>query len=430
MNDTIVEEQVLKIDSFNGIDVYKIRAEKFKTNSINVFFQDNLSRENVTKNALVPAVLRRGSKNFNTFQDLALYLEELYGASFDCGISKKGEQQIVHFYMDHISDKYTGSDEKLFLKCFNLIFEIITQPVLEDGVFKKDYLEQEKENLKKIIEGRINDKMQYSVERCLEETCKGEPFQIYEYGFIEDLPSIESKELFDHYQMMLESFPMKVFVAGDIDDAALNSVIQKLKGLKRRSVKSITPPKIEKQVGEVKEITESLNITQGKLSLGLRTNTRPDDKAYYALMVCNSILGGGIHSKLFQNVREKESLAYYSFSRLEKFKGLMVISSGIEIQNRYKALNIILKQLEEMKKGNISDYEYESSIKSIKTGLESLKDSQIQMVDYFLSQTITGTNDTLNNLMEKIKKVTRQDIKDVAQRISLDTIYFLTSQQG
>ncbi len=425
-----VEEQVTKVDSFDGIDIYKIRAEKFKTNSINIFFEDTLKRECATKNALVPAVLRRGTQNLNTFRDIALYLEELYGASFDCGVSKKGGRQIIQFYIDHISDKYTGEKSELLNKCFSLLFEIITRPILEDGVFRADYVNQEKENLKKIIEGRINDKMQYSVDRCLEETCKGEPFSIYEYGFIEDLSAIDGKNLYEHYKDMLETFPMKVFVAGDIEDSALKSVIEKLKGLKRSNIKEQVILPVQKKVDEVRNVTEALDITQGKLSLGFRTNISSSDKAYYALLVYNSILGGGIHSKLFQNVREKESLAYYSFSRLEKFKGLMVISCGIEFQNKDKALEIILEQLDEMKKGNISNYEFNASIKSIHTGLESLKDSQIQMVDFFLSQTVSGTSDTLSSLNEKVKKISRQEIIDVAQGITLDTVYFLTSQKG
>ncbi len=425
----MIEEQALKIASFNGIDIYRVRSEKFKTNSINIFFQDTLKREDVTKNALVPAVLRRGCKSFKTIQEIALYLEELYGAAFDCGVSKKGEQQIIQFYIDHISDKYTGENANLFEKCFNLLFEIITEPVLENGVFKVDYLEQEKENLRKIIEGRINDKLQYSVERCLEETCKGEPFQIYEYGFIEDLNAIDGKDLYEHYGRMVKSLPVKVYIAGDIEDKALDAAIKRLKGLERGNIKGIAPAGIEKKAGGVKNITESLNVTQGKLSLGFRTNIPPGDRAYYALLVYNSILGGGIHSKLFQNVREREGLAYYSFSRLEKFKGLMVISCGIEIQNKDKAVEVILKQIEEMKNGNILAYEYDSSIKSIQTGLESLKDSQIQMVDFFLSQTISDTNDTLDSLIEKIKKVSMQEIKAVAEKINLDTVYFLTSQQ-
>jgi len=422
------EEKVDLIDSFNGIEVYRVAVEKFKTNSINIFFLDNLSKENATKNALIPAVLRRGTGKHKSFREIALYLEELYGASFDCAVSKKGEYQIMQYYIDHVSDRYTGTDTNLFDDCFNLLLEIITEPLLENGTFRKDYLDQEKDNLKKIIEARMNDKVQYAVERCFEEMCKGEPFEIYENGSIEDLNKIQEADLFNHYKYILESLPMKVFISGDTDDNKIQSAITKLKKLKRSNIKDLSQPVISKPKRDINYVTEKLDVSQGKLSIGFRTNTAPDEKDYYSLVVFNSILGGGIHSKLFQNVREKESLAYYAFSRLEKFKGLMMISCGIEINQKDKAKDLILKQVEDIRQGNISDYEYDSSIKSIKTGLESLKDSQLAIVDFYLSQKISNTRDTLKSLYEKFEAVTRDEIVEVAKKVELDTIYFLTSE--
>ena len=204
------EEKAEKIASFNGIDVYRIAAGKFKTSSINFFFNDNIQRESVTMNALVPAVLRRGSGQFKTFRDIALRLEELYGASFDCGVAKKGECHIIQFYMEFISDKFTLEDTSLFENAFNLLFEIVNDPALENGTFREDYLAQEKDNLKKLIESRMNDKMQYSVERCFEEMCKDEPYGLYEYGYVNDLPNITSKELYAHYKRMTEDYPLQV----------------------------------------------------------------------------------------------------------------------------------------------------------------------------------------------------------------------------
>jgi predicted Zn-dependent peptidase len=172
-----------------------------------------------------------------------------------------------------------------------------------------------------------------------------------------------------------------------------------------------------------------MDVSQAKLCLGFRTNTPPGSEDYYKLLVYNGILGGGIHSKLFQNVREKASLAYYVFSRIEKFKGLMVVSSGIETENREKAEEIILEQMEEIRKGNISDYEFDSTIKTIETGVRSLSDNQIQMVDFYLSQAIINGKDNFESLIKKVKSVTKQDVIDIASKIKLDTKYFLTSNK-
>lgn len=421
----VIEETALKIASFKGMEVFQIHSGKFKTNSINIFFLDTLSPENVTKNALIPAILRRGCRRFPSFREIALYLEELYGASFDCGIAKKGEQQVIHFYMEFISDRYTGEDARLFERASDLLLEIITEPVLDGVTFRKDYLRQEKDNLRRLIEGRINDKMQYSSERCFEEMCREEPFGIYEYGNTDDLDKIDESVLFDQYKTMLASYPAKVFISGDVGPDKAGLLVQKLTGIKRKAVKRIEAANVKKDIGEVRNVTEKMDVNQGKLALGFMTSTCSKDPDYYSLMVYNGILGGGTHSKLFRNVREKASLAYYVFSRLDKFKGLMLVGSGIEPENKDLAEGIIMEQLEEMRKGNISAEEFDATLLTIETGIRSLRDSQLQMVDFYLSQAISGTCDTFDSLLEKIKAVSVSDVARVAGKVRLDTVYFL-----
>jgi len=419
----------MKIDSMNGIDVYYIKTDKFKTNSINIFFHDVLSSENASKNALLPAVLRRGCSKFPSQQEIALELERLYGAVFDCGVVKKGERQILHFYIDHISDKYTDNDINVFERAFDLMYEIITNPVVKNGAFREDYVEQEKNNLKNLINGRINDKMHYAIERCFEVMCEDEPFGIYEYGSVDQVAKIDGKELYEHYKKVLETLPITVFIAGDVEERKIKHVVEKLSAIKRGNIKKVDISFVNKKVEKVKNVTERMNVTQGKLSLGFRTNTCANDKDYYALVVCNGILGVGVHCKLFQNVREKASLAYYAMSRLERYKGLMIITSGIETANKEKAQEIMLKQIEEIKTGNISDFEYESTLKVLENGIKSLTDSQLNMVDFYLSQMIANTNDDFETIVEKYKSVKKQDVVEVAHKIQLDTVYFLTSNE-
>ncbi|HEX2944602.1 MAG TPA: pitrilysin family protein [Clostridia bacterium] len=429
MANTIDAEKAVKISSVNGIEVYRINTEKFKTSSIHFFFQDNLTRESVTLNSLLPAVMRRGSERYPTLGDISKQMENLYGATFDCGVTKKGERHIMQFYVEFLSKRYIPDSVDSFKEGLELLYDIIMKPALENGRFREDYLEQEKDKLRILIEGRVNDKMSYSVDRCLEETCKDEPYGIYDYGFVEDLPGINSEALTNHYRKMLETYPLQVYLAGDISDGDTKEVLDRLSGLKRGNMLQLGSGFIEKQPDKPRYVTEPMNVTQGKLCLGFRTNISPQSPAYTSLMVYNGVLGGGIHSKLFQNVREKASLAYYSKSMLEKFKGLMVISSGIEAKNKDKALDIILKQLEAIKSGEISDYELGATVKSMETSLKSLGDSQLNLVDFYLSQTVSGTWDNLTDIIDKIKQVTKEQIIDSARNIKLDTVYFLTSQQ-
>jgi predicted Zn-dependent peptidase len=414
------------ISSFNGIDVFRINTDKFKTSSIHFFFQDNLTRANVTKNALLPAVMRRGTEKYPTLRDISMKLENLYGASFDCGVTKKGERHIMHFYVDFLSKQYVPGGTDTFSEGLGLLWDVITKPALINGKFNEDYLVQEKDKLRILIEGRVNDKMQYSVDRCLEEVCRNEPFGIYDYGFKEDIEAITSDELTAHYRTMLESFPLQVWLAGNITDSEADSAVRLLKELPRRNIVTLLNGFVEKEKPEPRYVTETMNVTQGKLCLGYRTNTAADSGDYPALMVFNSILGGGVHSKLFQNVREKASLAYYAYSRLDKFKGLMVISSGIEIGNKGKALEIISRQLDDIANGIVSDQELETAVKSIETGLKSLTDSQHSMVDFYLSQTVSGTRDDFADIMKKVKTVKKDDVIRISRRVGLDTVYFLT----
>jgi predicted Zn-dependent peptidase len=276
MDTGLLESQsVSKVTSLNGIDVYRIDSGKFKTNTINIFFIDNISRENASRNALVPAVLRRGCKKFPAFRDIALYLEELYGASFDCGVTKKGEQQVIQFYIEHVADTYTGKETELFVNSFDLLFEIVTNPILEDGAFRKEYVEQEKVNLRRLIESRINDKIQYSIDRCFEEMCRDEPFGIYDYGSVEDIERINERDLYEHYRTMLESFPVKIFVSGLIEDNKLQNMVNRLSQIKRGSIKKIVTADIYAQVEEVRNVVEKMDVNQGKLTLCFRTNTSP-----------------------------------------------------------------------------------------------------------------------------------------------------------
>jgi predicted Zn-dependent peptidase len=421
----IADEQMNKVANINGIEVFHINSTKFKTNSINIFFKDNLSKENATLNALIPAILKRGCEKFPTSKEISLYLESLYGAAFEYQINKKGEIQIIQFYLDIVSDKFTHDKANLFEKAYELLFEIITKPLVKDNAFNVEYVQQEKENIKKYIESRSNDKAQYAVEKCLEQMCKDEPYGLYEYGEISLLEAITPQKLYEYYKNFLKTLPISIFIFGELDEALINKMVKKFSSIERTEIKEINTGLIKKGVSEVKNITEKMNVAQGKLSLGFRTNIDSKEEVYYSLMVYNGILGGGIHSKLFQNVREKESLAYYAFSRLEKFKGLMVISCGIEKENKEKAIKIILEQVEAIRKGDISDYEFSSTLKTLETMIKSIKDSQLQIVDFSFGQSILGTMDTFETIIEKIKKVSKADIVNICDRIIYDTIYFL-----
>ena len=411
----------------NGIKLHTINTNKFKTNIIAVFLSTPITRENVTKNAVLSSVLRRGSMTMPTQEQISKELEEMYGASFDCGLDKTGDNHIIKFYLESVNDNFLPQTQENMLKTsIEKLLDIACNPLIENGGFKQEYLEQEKENIKQLIEGKKDNKAKYAMTRCIEEMYKDEPFGLYKFGYIEDLESIDTKNLYEYYTQLLNNCKIDIFVSGEIGDD-INQLIMQNENIQRLKDRT---PEYNKATLEKKQpiqeniVTESMDVTQGKLIIGLDINLKEEKEKYYALMY-NSILGGTANSKLFQNVREKESLAYVASSSYLRYKSNIFINCGIEIKNYEKALNKIREQLADMKNGNFTDADIENSKKVIISTIKSIDDEQDTEITYFLGQELTNNKTTLEEYIQEVEKVTRNNIIDIANRTNINTIYFL-----
>ncbi|WP_434630544.1 pitrilysin family protein [Thermoanaerobacterium thermosaccharolyticum] len=416
---------ILKTNIGKGINLYVSQMDKFKTLTINIYINNRLSNE-TAKFALLPSVLKRGSQNYKTYKDITKHLEELYGATFSFSIYKKGERQIAQFRLEITDSSYIKDD--ITEDGVKFISDILLNPLVVNNGFDSKYVQQEKEKQKNLINSRINEKTKYAVDRCIEEMCKDEDFSIYELGSIDDVEKIDEANLYEYYKKVIKTLPMDIYVVGNVSVDKIKSLFDKYFKIDRTDVVYIPDTPIYKKVDQVKYVQDQLDVTQGKLTLGFRTNVKPGDDEYFPLLVLSGVLGGGPFSKLFINVREKASLAYYAQTRLERFKGLMLIMSGIEIENYQKALDIILKQVEEIKNGNISDYEFDSTIKALNTSMNSVKDSATQISDFYFSQNLSHTNYSIDDFINKINEVTKKDIVAVSKNIQLDTVYFMTKK--
>lgn len=409
-----------------GVRLHIDHTDKFKTNFISIYIYDLLG-DNTCKLALLPSILKDGSQDFPNFMDISKKLEEMYGMNMSYYLYKKGDRQVMQILIDPINNKYVDSD--VLEESFKFLSSIIEKPLLENGSFKKDYVELEKNNLKKFIESKINDKEKYAVDRLIEEMFKGERFANYEYGSIEELKEIDEKNLYEYYEFALSSLPIDIFVVGDVKDDEILQLIKKSFNFKRGLLKNTNTAYVKKMVSGVKYVVDTLDVVQGKLILGFRTDVSPEKEDYYKTILLNNILGGGPHSKLFQNVREKESLAYSIYSRVERFKGFIYISAGIDVNNYEKALNLIIEQVEKMKKGEISEEEYNASINILSNYIRSLSDSPIQRTDYNLNEIIAGTGKDLVEFERSIRSTTIDDVVRLSQNLKLDTVYFLRNHE-
>ena len=411
-----------------GIKFHKISTDKFKTNLIAVFLTTKLTRENVTKNALISTILRRGSKNMNTQEEISKQMEEMYGAGFDCGLDKTGDNQVLKFYIENINDEFIPQhDENMLKSAIEKLLEIVFNPYTENGEFKKEYVEQEKNNIKQKIEGKIDNKARYALNRCIEEMYKDEPFGLFKFGYIEDLEGIDAKNLYKYYQNLIKNCKIDIFVSGIVPDniEQLIEENENIAKLQERQADYVIPAITKKETNQKENIvTESMEVTQGKLVLGLDINLENEDQKYDALLY-NSILGGTANSKMFQNVREKAHLAYVASSSYSRQKSNIFINCGIEIANYEKALEIVKKQIEDMKNGEFTEDDIQNAKKGIISTIDLIDDEQDTGITYYFGQELSAHKIGADEYKEKVEKIQKEDIVKIANAVSINTIYFL-----
>lgn len=386
-----------------------IKTNRFKTNLYAIFLTIPMKKEDATINSLIPAVLRRGTEKYPTQLEIEKRLEEMYGASFNCGVDKIGNYQVLKFYIEGLSDEYT--EEKQNIE--ELLKEIIYSPILENGYFKKEYVEQEKENLRLIIESRKDNKARYAYERCIEEMFENEPYGVYKYGTVEDVEKITPESLYNQYKKILKNAQIDVLGCGN--------------QLEEIEIPHKNTIEIKNTIHENKhkEIKEKADVTQGKLIIGLDT---PEENKP-AITMYNAILGGGANSKLFQNVREKASLAYSAGSSYIRRINSIFIKTGIKNENYEKTLEIIKKQLQDMKQGNITDKEFRDAKQLIISSLKLIPEQQEDLIAFTYDQKIFGENQSIDEYISNISKVTKENVIEIAQKIDIDTIYFLYGEE-
>lgn len=411
-------------DLDRGVTLALIKNPKFKSNLISIYFARNLKKEEVTKISLLCNMMSIGSKKYPTMKEISRKMDELYGLSMNMGVSKHGEKSLTFFKFLSVSDDYL--DEPIFEDVIDFINEIVNRPFIVDGEFNPSMIEIEKNALKDEIEARINDKKSYALLRCIEEMCEGEPYSIDQTGYVDDLKSITAKDIADTYYDFISTSNIYISIEGDFNEDRVLEICKNKFKFNRGNIESIKREDIFKIPENITYTTEIMGMQQGKLVMGYRTMVDYKDyKKYYSLMVGNSIFGGGPHSKLFNNVREKESMCYYAHSTLEKSKGLMLVSSGIELDLYEKALKLVTKELDDVKNGNFSDNDIENAKKSILNTFRASHDSISGESDFTYNQFISDTNLKFEEVTDYISGVSREDIIEAMKNIVEDTVYYI-----
>lgn len=410
--------------------IHVMPTKRFKTYAISLYAGVPLQETTVSQVALAPFVLRRGTVSYPETVQFREQLEQMYGAGFGFDIYKRGDYQIVQFRMDTINDGFVNSPDNLLDKSLSFLGEVLTRPVVENGAFRSTYVQQERENVRKRLEAIVNDKIRYAGERCIEEMFKNEPFRLHPLGQRSDLDAMSQDILYKAYGEWLRNASMDLYVVGDTSLEEVEKLVDRYFSLDR-SLADVQYKRadVSTTLREVQTVVERLDVNQGKLNMGLRTTITYNDAAYASALMYNGILGGYPHSKLFVNVREKESLAYYASSRYDGHKGVATIQSGIEMTNYEKAVNIIRQQLDDMRQGSISELEMIQTKAMIRNLLKEIQDSAFEMIAFDFNRQLSGKERAVEQLLEQVEAVSVKDVQEVAQTFHLDTIYFLRDQK-
>ena len=417
---------------FPGVNLTCVQTDKFKTGCLSINLISSLSHNTAAQLALMPRVLRRGSDELADMERISSALDDLYGARIEPTVRKKGELHCVGFHVDFPDGRFIPDGSLLLEKTVSLASGILLSPVMQDNLMRQDYIDSEKKNLIDDIRAGINDKRSYSIDRLLENMCENEAYSINRLGSEADAGAITPESLTAQYRKQLTDSKVELLYCGSADPArvtdALHSALHSLPG--RKDLKTpeteivLYPPH-----DTPRRISETLDVSQGKLAAGFRLGKAmrnvPD---YPAMMVFNAVYGSGVTSKLFVNVREKLALCYYASSIIDKHKGVMVVSSGVEFSKFDIALDEIVAQLGHVKRGDISTDELLSAKRSITTSIQSAMDRPSGLLELYFDSSLAAVRYDPDKLCDMVSAVTLERVVEVASEIEMDTVYFLRGE--
>lgn len=424
---------VTRKELWPGVGLTAVHTTKFKNGVLGVRLLTPLRRETAALNALLPMVLRRGTRLHPDMESISAALDELYGAWIEPAVDKEGETQCVGFLAGVLDDAYTLGGEAVLEPAAALVGELLLDPAVVNGAFDPEYTAGERRNLIDQIRAVINDKRQYSLRRLTEEMCPDEAFGVSGLGDEASAAAITPESLWQHYQQLLRTARVELFYCGSAPvqrvEAAFAAALSALPRGEREAA-----PACEVRAapaGPVRTVEEAMEVTQGKLALGFRTGgVTVRSEEYPAMLLFTELYGGSPTSRLFLNVREKLSLCYFASAGLSQVKGVILVSSGIEFDKYQQAREEILAQLEAVRQGAFEDWELEAARSGLISSLKSRLDSNGLMERYWRLQSVAGTQVAPEELARKLESVTREQVIQASRQVSLDTVYFLKGAQG
>ena len=407
-----------------GITLRCCRDGRFKQGGLTVQFLRPMGREEAALNALLPAVLLRGSRKHPDLRSITHALDDLYGASVSTLVRRIGDIQTVGLYCGFMEDRFALPGDKVLEPMLALLEELLLDPATVNGTFLPDFVESEQRNLIATVESELNNKQTYAMARMVRTMCAGDSFAVPRLGEKEDISAITPMRLWQHYETILATSPVEFFFVGSAESSHVAALLEPLVSRLPQGER-VRPEHRELRTAAPSDFSETMDIAQGKLCMGFVSPITNRDPRFIPMQVLNTLFGGGMTSKLFQNVREKLSLCYSVGSSYHGSKGLVTVAAGIDFDKETAAREEILRQLAACKEGHISDTELTGAREALLSALRASMDSPGAIESYYSTAAISGSGRSLDAYMAAVEAVTLEQVVEAARSLQLHTVFFL-----
>ncbi len=411
-----------------GVTLRCFTDNRFKQGCLSLQLLRPMDRQEAAVNALIPTVLLRGCESAPDLRQITNRLDDLYGASVGALVRQMGDYQGIGFYASFISDRYTLQGDKILAPMVGFLEELLLHPVLEDGAFSREFVESEKKNLISTLESRKNDKRSYATGQLIRKMCKEDPYGISRLGETEDVAEITAESAYAQYKKILATSQVALWYVGEEQPEKVAELLRPL-CVNLATEYQALPVQTPFKDGGSGVYTEEMDVAQARLCMGLTTPVTIRDPQFAAMQVCNMILGGGMTSKLFMNVREKLSLCYDISSGYRSSKGIMLITAGVEKEKLPVAREEILRQLDACKTGDITEEELLAAKQGLISALQGVHDSPGGIEDYYSVMSLTQAMLTPDKYLKAVERVTKEQVVDAAKTLTLHTEYYLKGVQ-
>ena len=425
MNQKLNREQLAE-----GVFFSSVRDDKFRHNSISVNFIVPLEEETASCTAVIPFLLRRGSKSCPDFTRLEQALCNLYGAALSSDVTRSGEYQILSSSITFVDDQYTLNEEKISGQCAKLLGDMVLEPNITDGAFPQEDFQLERQNLIDTIEAEINEKRTYAINQCMALMNEGTPLAISKYGTVEQAKKLTSQMAAARYAQIVDTARVEIMFVGCGDPTLAKEQFRQLWQERQRHPRLYTPSPAVERASQVKEGKKEMEIAQSKMVLGFRTGSIQGRQERTAMKLMSALYGGTPFSRLFIHVREKLSLCYYCAARFDAATGIMMVDIGLEKDNKEQAKDEILRQLSLVSQGDFDGEELENTKLAYINSLKSVGDSLAAIESWYLMQILWYEQPASpEEDVEAVRAITREQVIKAAGQVTLDTVYFLTSKE-